>query len=334
MIADESQRIKNHRAKQSRFTHILGANVRYRLLLTGTPVTQSPLDFWSQYRYLDPTILPRSYYAFRNTYAVMGGYEGKQVVGYQNLDRLTSRVHSIAYRITKEQALDLPETINQERYVRLPPRVMREYKRMVAEDIALIEGGSVTSNNLLTRLLRLSQITGGHITTDNGEAHQVHDEKLKELMDIIDDTAGKVVVFARFTAEIKAIRSALEEKGIGYGLIDGSVGHSKRGAEVRRFQEDEGCRVFIAQLQAAGLGITLTAASTAVFYSLNYSFADYDQCRARIHRIGQHYPCTYIHLIAEDTVDEKVLEILNKKGSLARLVVDEWRTLLKGERNL
>lgn len=330
IIADESQKIKNRKAKQSRFMHFLGRMARYKMILTGTPVTQGPLDFWSQYKFLDTSIFHRNYYAFRNKYAVMGGYENKQVVGYRHLDELTRRAHSIAYRVTKEQALDLPEKIFQDRYCRLPEKAMREYKRMVREDLALIENGKITAQNVLTRMLRLSQITGGHVTTEDGTHYKLHDAKVNELMDILEETK-KCVVFVRFVHEIKGIIERLEDAEIDYEAIWGDVPYWRREEAIQRFQTDSDCRVMIAQMQVAGLGITLTAASTAVFYSLSYSYADYEQCCARIHRIGQHYPCNYIHLIAENTVDERILDIVKRKGSMAQLVVDDWKKLLKGE---
>jgi len=329
IICDESQRIKNPFTRQSKYLHALARRARYRYILTGTPVTQGPLDFWSQYRFLAPNILPFSYYAFRNRYAVMGGWENKQVVGYRNLGELTQRVHSIAYRVTKADALDLPPQVFQERYCEMPPYAKGIYKRLAREDMALIEGGQISASNVLTRLLRYSQLTGGHVTTDEGDTKRVHDAKLDTLFEVIDETAGKLVVFCRFIPEIRAILERLDKEGIPREAIWGEVTSRERAEAIERFQTDPERKVFVAQLQAAGLGITLTAASTAVFYSLNYSYADYEQCCARIHRIGQDQKCTYIHLIAEGTIDEDVLDILKRKGSMANLVVDEWKKLLK-----
>jgi len=191
----------------------------------------------------------------------------------------------------------------------------------------------VTTRNILTRLLRLQQVTGGFIRDDEGHTvEQVSDSKLLALEDVIDDIldAGKkVVVFARFIPEIDAICRKLERKGLQGAVITGAV--KNRAEQVRRFQEEADCRVFIAQIQTAGLGITLTAADTAVFYSLDFNYANYSQARARIHRIGQRNNCLYIHLVAKNTIDEQILRALQRKEDIAKTLVDNWKTLFAKE---
>lgn len=330
IICDESQRIKTPGAKQSKVMHRLGRKAKYRLILSGTPVTQGPLDFFSQYKFLEPSIFGNSYYAFRARYAVMGGYERKQVVGYNNLPELIRKAHSIAFRVTKEEALDLPPFTDQVMYCELERKAMNIYAQLKKESVAELSSEKVlTATNVLSRLLRLSQLTGGFLGDGEGGIEQVSKAKLNLLEETLDDlvvgTGKKIIIFARFLPEIAAIRKLLEAKGIDYEWIAGEVKMEERGEAVRRFQEDEGCKVFVAQIQTAGLGITLTAADTAIFYSLDYSFANYDQARARLHRIGQRNAVTYIHLIARGTVDEKILEALKNKRDVATEVVDNWR---------
>jgi SNF2 family DNA or RNA helicase len=329
IICDESQRIKTPGAKQSKAMHRLGRIAKYRLILTGTPVTQGPLDFFSQYKFLDPGIFGNSYYAFRGRYAVMGGYENRQVVGYKNLPELIRKAHSIAFRVTKEEALDLPPFVNQVLYCELERKAMSIYTQLKKESVAELSSEKVlTATNVLSRLLRLSQITGGYLGDGEGGIEQVSKAKMKLLEETLNDLLGvgkKVIIFARFLPEITAIRKLLEKKGIDYEWIAGEVKMEDRGEAVRRFQEEPSCKVFVAQIQTAGLGITLTAADTAIFYSLDYSFANYDQARARLHRIGQRNSVTYIHLVARGTVDEKVLKALQKKKNVANEVVDNWR---------
>jgi SNF2 family DNA or RNA helicase len=337
IICDESQRIKTPSARQSKAMHQLGRLTKYRLILTGTPVTQGPLDFFSQYKFLDPSIFGNSYYAFRARYAIMGGYEKRQVVGYQNLPELIRKAHSIAFRVTKAEALDLPEQIDQLRYCELEPKAAKLYWQLAKQSIAeLSEEKVITAANVLARLLRLSQVAGGFLGDGEGGVQQVSTAKLDLLDEVLGDLldAGKkVVIFARFLPEIAAIRKKLDGKKAGYAWITGEVKQEQRGEEVRRFQEDPDCRVFLAQIQTAGLGITLHAADTAIFYSLDYSFANYDQARARIHRIGQRNACTYIHLVAQGTVDEKVLAALQAKKSVADEVVDNWQKYFRKEDN-
>lgn len=181
--------------------------------------------------------------------------------------------------------------------------------------------------NVLTKLLRLSQLTGGFIGSDESSvAEQVSTAKLDVLEDIIDSAIEenrKLVVIARFVPELDAICAMLEKKRVNYSLIKGGV--KDRDEQVARFQNDPDVPVFVGQIATAGLGLTLTAASTMVFYSLDYSMSNFEQCKARIHRAGQRMPCTYIYLAAQGTVDEKVLKALKNKANLAKTLVDDYR---------
>jgi len=324
IVADESQRIKTPSAQQSKAMHRLGRLARYRLILTGTPITQGPLDLFSQYKFLDPAIFGNSYYAFRARHAILGGYSGREVVAYQRLPELIRKAHSIAFRVTKKEALDLPEQVDQVLYCNLESKTVQLYRQLQRESVArLSEERVVTAANVLARLLRLSQITGGFL-----DGTSVSKAKLALLEETLNDllAAGKkVVVFARFLPEIAAIRKLLERKKVGYAWITGEVKMEDRGEEVKRFQEDPDCRVFVAQIQTAGLGITLTVADTAVFYSLDYSYANLDQAKARLHRISQKNAVTYLHLLAQGTVDEKVMRVLRDKKNVADEIVDNWR---------
>lgn len=333
IVCDESSKIKNPQAKQSKALHRLGKKSKHNIILTGTPVTNNPLDFFSQYKFLDEDIFGGSYYSFRAKYAVMGGYGNYQVIGYKNLQELTEKAHSVAFRITKKEALDLPEQVDVTRYVELEPTTRRIYNNLEKESYAELNNGEIVAPNVLTKLLRLSQVTGGYIKDEfTGMAEEVSSVKIYALEEIVDeciDANKKLVVFARFIPEIDAIARMLRKKKIEYALIRGDV--KDRAGEVDKFQSNPNVKVFIGQLQTTGMGLTLTAADTAVFYSLSYNFADYEQAKARIHRIGQKNNCTYIHLIAKNTIDEKVIDALSKKKNIADLVVDNWRSLFNKE---
>src|SRR5690606_22866094 len=228
IIADESHRIKTPGAQQSKAMGRLGQVAAYRLMLTGTPVTQNPLDLWSQYRFLDPTIFPRSFYAFRARYAVMGGYQNYQVVGFKNLDELVEKAHKIAFRITRAECLDLPPEIPQNVPVTLGSRARTVYREIEEQALAMLDGGAVSTPNILTQLLRLQQVTGGHVNTDTGATVQVGTEKLEACMDLVEDLlshdARKVVIFCRLIPEIKAILSACQKAGI---AAEGLYGETK-----------------------------------------------------------------------------------------------------------
>ena len=332
IVCDESSKIKTPSASQSKALHRLGRLSKYNIILTGTPITGSPLDIFSQYKFLDDSIFGTSFYLFRNRYAILGGYQNRMIVGYRHLDELVEKVHSIAFRIKIEDAVDLPPFIDETRAITLEPKAQSLYRMLEQDCYAELANGEVTARNVLTQLLRLAQCTGGFIRDDvKGDAQQVSGAKLDALEDIIDtclDEEKKVVVFARFVPEIEAIAAILKKKKIGYALIYGAT--TDRADQVKKFQEDPKVKVFIGQLQTTGMGLTLTAANVAVFYSLDFSYANYEQSRARIHRIGQKQKCLYIHLVGKGTVDEKILNALKHKGDIAKIMVDDWRSLLNG----
>lgn len=334
IVCDESQRIKNPSAAQSKALHKLGDAAPFRMILSGTPVQNNAVDLYSQYRFLDPAVYGANFYAFKNRYCIMGGYGQHQIVGYRNMDELVEKEHSVAYRVTKEECLDLPQQTFINRYVQFTDAEQAIYEQLRKSSFLELETGeSVTATTILTMYLRLMQLTGGFLTADEStRPKQVNTAKLDALADIVDDyvvDAGKkLVIFARFRAEIAAIENLLRLRKIQYGSIYGDVPMEERGKIVEDFQANPDTKVFVAQIQTAGLGITLHAASTAVFYSYDYNYANYAQALARIHRIGQHLPVTYIHLVVDGSIDEKILAALENKEDMAKTVVDSWREVL------
>ena len=332
IVCDESSKIKNPQAKCSKALHRLGKNSEYNLILTGTPITNSPLDFFSQYKFLDEGIFGSSFYGFRGKYAILGGYQNHQIVGYKKLAELVQKAHSVAYRIRIDEAVELPEFIDEIRPVVLEKKAQQVYDGIDKDSFAELMGGEVTARNVLTRLLRLSQCTGGFIRDDNnGIVEEISRAKLEALEDIIDECMEqdkKVVVFARFVPEIDSIAKMLEKRNIGYSLIKGDV--TDRAEQVQQFQTDPNIKVFIGQLQTTGMGLTLTAGTVAVYYSLDFSYANYEQSRARIRRIGQTKRGVYIHLVCKDTIDEKVMAALKQKADVSKLLVDDYKKLIGG----
>lgn len=328
IICDEAHKIKEARTAQSKCLHKLGDAAKYKLLLTGTVITNKELDVFSQYRFLNRNIYGSSFYQFRNRYFDMVGY-GNHIPRFKSYmrDDFLRRLHSIAFRVTKEECLDLPDVIEEVRTVDLEPKAMKMYQELERESYTELDGGEVSAVNVLTKLLRLSQLTGGHLTDDEGDSNVVSTAKLSALEDIVDTAVSedkKIVVMARFVPELNDIQEMLDKKGIGYACVRGGV--KDRAEEIRRFQEDPDCKVFIGQIAAAGLGITLTAASTMVFFSLDYSMSNFEQAKARIHRVSQKNDCLYIYLVAKGTVDRKVLKALRNKVDLAKMLVDDYRT--------
>lgn len=328
IVCDEGHKIKTHNIAASKAMHRLAAKAKYRLLLTGTVITNKPIDVFSQYKFCDPAIYGNSFYQFRNRYFDMVGFGGYTPVMKRSMEgEFTERLHSIAFRATKAECLDLPEFTDIVQRIDLEPQAMRIYRQLVRDSYAELAEGSVTVTNVLSQLLRLSQLTGGYVGNDDaGGVTQVSTAKLDALADLVDGAVAdgrKIVVIARFVPEIHAIGKMLEKKKIRYAQISGEI--RDRDEQIAAFQDDPEVPVFIGQIATAGLGITLTAASLMVFYSLDYSMSNYEQTRARIHRVGQKNECTYIHLVARGTVDEKALKALHDKANLAKSLVDDYR---------
>lgn len=339
IICDESQRIKTHDSEQSKAMHRLGDKARYKMILSGTPVQNEAVDIFSQYRFLDSTVFGQNFYTFRNRYAVMGGFNRKQIVAYRDLDQLIQKEHSIAYRVTKDEALDLPEQTFENRYITMSPKERQIYDRIRRDSFAELQnGGTITATTVLTKLLRLQQFTGGFLVEDDATKPQmVSRGKLDALSDILQDYVvegkKKLVIFARFLPEVHEIEKLTEKMLKKHGMkavsIYGEIKKELRGNIVQQFQTDPSTMVFIGQIDTAGTGITLTAADTCVYYSVNFNYATYSQSLSRIHRIGQRNCCNYIHLVVENSIDSQVLEALSKKEDLAKTVVDNWQNYFK-----
>ena len=340
IICDESQRIKTHDSEQSKAMHRLGDKARYKMILSGTPVQNEAVDIWSQYRFLDSSIFGLNFYTFRNRYAIMGGFNRKQIVAYRDLDQLIQKEHSIAYRVTKDEALDLPEQTFENRYITMSAKERNTYEKIRRDSFAeLSDGGTITATTVLTKLLRMQQFTGGFLVEDEATKPQlVSRGKLDALSDILKDYVvegkKKLVIFARFLPEVHEIErlteSILKPNGMKAVAIYGEIKKEDRGDIVQQFQTDPSTMVFIGQIDTAGTGITLTAADTCVYYSVNFNYATYSQSLSRIHRIGQKNHCTYIHLVVENSIDSQVLASLTKKEDLAKTVVDTWRDYFIG----
>ena len=337
VICDESQRIKCHTAKQSKFAHKLAKVAPYRLILSGTPLQNSPLDFFSQYLFLDRSVFGSKWYGFRERYSVQKtGYnsftrrEFKQVVGYRNLEELTEKVHGIALRV-ENGVIDLPAELPPVmRYAKLTPAERKVYDELRDESIAELESGdTVVVANALSKILRLQQVTSGFTVNDEGEEVNVGHAKADAFAELVDDVVveqgEKLVVFFRFIKDMEAIEKVLKEKGIGYVTLYGGTKQAERKESVEAFASDPDVQVFVGQLQASGTGIDglQTSCHTACFYSNSYNAADYEQAKARINRSGQKKSCVFIHLVCEDTVDEKILGALKEKKNLSELVVNQ-----------
>jgi SNF2 family DNA or RNA helicase len=334
MIIDESTTIKNPQAKRTKNILSLAKETKYRRIMTGSPVTQSPMDLWAQMDFLDPEILgQQSYYAFRTRYAVVitanaagGTHKYQKIVKFKNLAQLGQLVSPHSYRILKKDCLDLPEKTFIKRSIDLTEEQEHAYKDMKANAMTMLKGQSLTAVNVLTQLIRLHQITCGHMKTDAGDVLNLQNNRVEELMQILGETSGKVIIWANYIHDILNIEKEIKKE---YGETSYCTYYGATKAEDRQrciydFQNKKNdCRFFIGNTQTGGYGITLTAASTVIYYSNNYDLEKRIQSEDRAHRIGQVNPVLYIDLVAKGTVDEKIIKSLRNKVNIAKEISGE-----------
>jgi len=336
VVLDESHRIKSPGSKVSLYCQKLGRAVPYRLCLTGTPAHNSPLDIYAQYRFLDPGIFGTNFARFKERYAVLGGYTGKEVVSFKNLDDLQRRMYMIAYRVRTEDVIDLPPEIDEERRFDLSKDAGELYERLFEEFVVDVKGGMVTADNALTRLLRLQQITSGFLPAQDPDdplapATTVRVDTGKEelLEDVLTDIPPHepVVVFYRFDHDARVIEAVCRHIGRPFYEVSGK---RKQILEWKQEQVGEGrpAGVVAVQVRAGEAGIDLSRACYCIYYSLGFSLGDYHQSRRRVNRPGQTRSVRYYHLIANGTVDERVYRLLKNKQSVVQALIDE----IRGER--
>jgi SNF2 family DNA or RNA helicase len=315
LVVDEAHRAKAPGGKLSRFLAELGLRCPRRLALTGTPMPHSPLDVYAQCRAIDRSVFGTSFARFRARYALMGGFQGHQVIGYQHLDELARRFATVAHQARKADVLDLPPEVRAERTCSLGPEARRIYDALAEEFYAEVERGEVTVSNALVKLLRLAQITGGTIRLDDGTLRGVSQAKEDLLEDVLEDVSEPVVVFARFVSDLDAIARVSERLGRVYGEVSG------RRKDLDEARYPASVSVLGVQIQAGGVGVDLTRAAVGIFYSCGYSLGEYLQACARLHRPGQDRSVTLLHLIAEDTIDRQVYEALARREQVVETIL-------------
>ena len=331
MAIDESTTIKNPGAKRTKNILKLSKDAKYRRIMTGSPVTKNPLDLYSQCEFLSPWLLDfTSYYAFRNRYAEMKtlhlhGRSVQVVDKFKNLGELSDQLKGFSYRVLKEDCLDLPDKIYMKRNIKLSPDQAKLYLQMKETALANLNGKQVTTVNALTQLMRLHQITCGHFTADDGTTQLIANNRIDELMNVLEETEGKAIIWAHYQYDIHAIiKNIVKEYGPG-SVVDyyGLTPQDERQPNIKKFQDDPRCRFMIGTPSTGGYGITLTAANTVIYYSNGYDLEKRLQSEDRAHRIGQQKSVTYVDLICDETVDEKIVEALRKKINIASEVLGE-----------
>ena len=332
IAVDESTTIKTPKAARTRNIISIANLAKYRRILTGSPITKSPLDLYTQCKFLNEDLLGfSSYYSFQNRYACMvdrwfGGRKVSVIKSYQRLDELSKSIEPFSYRVLKEDCLDLPDKIYIKREVELTEEQLKLYQSMKLVAMAALKGKVVKAPHVLTQMMRLHQITCGHVMTESGEIVDIENNRLKELMNILEEVEGKVIIWSHYTHDIRKVSAELKKIYGENSVVEyyGKTESETRQKSIDKFQDPQSpVRFFIGNPQTGGYGITLTAANTVIYYSNGYDLEKRLQSEDRAHRIGQKKSVTYIDLIAEKTVDEKIVKALRKKINIASEVLGE-----------
>jgi len=332
MAVDESTTIKNPGAKRTKSIVGLGKYAKYRRILTGSPITKSPLDLYKQCEFLDEYLLDHSsYYTFRTRYAVMrqANFNGRSVeivVGYKNLGELSDKIKPFSYRVLKDDCLDLPKKTFMKRIITLTSEQEKVYKQMKEMALAQLNGKLLTTANALSQLMRLHQITCGHFKANDGSTQAIKNNRLTELMGVLEEIEGKAVIWAHYQFDVKTIVNSIEQTYGKNSVVTyyGLTPDKERQDNLKQFQNPtSSVRFIVGTPQTGGYGITLTAASTMIYYSNGYDLEKRQQSEARIDRIGQENPMTYIDILCEDTVDERIVKALRKKINIATEIMGE-----------
>ena len=331
LAVDESTTIKNPKAKRTKALVALGKAASYRRILTGSPVTKSPMDLYAQCGFMDKALLGfESFYSFQGRYAItrtqrMGGHSFQQIVGYRNLDELSAKLEKFSYRVTKDEALDLPDKIYTVRHVSLTDDQIKHYMSLKNAAIALLDDGDlVSAPAVMTQLLRLQQVLCGHLMTDDGDLVEFKTRRIDALLETIEEMSGGVIIWSRFRYDIRNIEAALkkaygEDSTVNYY---GDTSDSDRELAIKRFQ-DQDARFFVGNPQTAGKGLTLNAASNVIYYANDFNLESRVQSEDRCHRIGQKNTVTYVDFVSKGTVDEHIVKTLRAKIDLSAKTLGE-----------
>ena len=332
MVAiDEATTIKTPTSNRTKNILSLSKHCKYRRILTGSPVTKSPLDLYSQCQFLDPWLLDQqSYYTFKARYSIckkiqVNGRQVEIVVGYRNLGELSEKIKSFSKRILKEDCLDLPEKSYVKHYVELTKEQQKVYQQMKKEAIAFLDGKMQSSATVMTQLMRLHQITCGHFTADDGTIKDLPCSRLGELMSILENVEGKTIIWSHYTHDVRRIIKEIKKVYGDDSVVDyyGATDTDSRSKNIKKFQTDDKCRFFVGTTHTGGYGITLTAGSNMIYFSNGYDLEKRQQSEARIDRIGQTKKMTYIDIMSQDTIDERIVKALRNKVNIANKIMDE-----------
>lgn len=335
MILDESHRVKNKKAARTKAAIFIGSKVKYKLILSGTAIGKCITEIWSQFKFLHNSIFGTNYTQFKERYLKMGGYMGYKVVGYQNYEEFVDKMHSISFRVTKDECLDLPPVTYQHLYIPPDARTKKFYKQMEEKLYFEIDEDEVSVDREATKQMKLRQMSGGTVKSDEGDILHISNQKLATLKEFMEERVDdKTVIFFSFTQEIVLAEKMCKELGIKSLTLQGSTPDSEREVFEDRFQEDKSIGAALIQIATGAEGMTLHAANVAIFYSPAFSYIGYSQAKDRINRIGQLRKMTILFLIMEKTVDERVVSVLECNRQLTDDIFEKRRNYTIGDKTM
>ena len=333
VVIDESHKIKNPSAKRTKFLISLSDRMTYKRILTGTPIGNGVHDIYSQFKFLDEKIIGlSSFYAFKSKYCMMGGYEGRQIVGYRDIQDLQEKIKNNSMRVLKSECLDLPERIWQKTFFDLTTEQLTLYKEVKNESIALFnmikgneERDPIIIENAMTKVTKMRQIASGYFyDTQNKECIEIvpfdKNPKLLRLKELSEEIIGKIIIWTVFTKDIELILKLFGNQAVRY---DGKVSQDDREINKIAFQQDENIRFFVANISAGSEGLTLNSASNVIYYNNDYSLLKRSQSEARNHRIGSKQTVVYNDLIGNKTLDNKIIKCLRNKQGIADMILQD-----------
>ncbi len=329
LVIDESQKIKNHSAKRTKFLIKMGLLAKYRRICTGTPVTRGVEDIYSQFMFLNPNIIGiSSYYAFKTKYCIMGGYEMKQITGYKRIEELQDKISSHSMRRLKKDCLDLPDKIYQKEYYDMTETQMSLYNSVKNKGMLLLTkdiNDAIIYKEVMTKLTKMQQIASGYVIDTEQKniitlVEPKNNPKLNKLKDLLTNIEGKVIIWTKYVADVNLIMKALGNEAVRY---DGQISSEEKETNKNLFKTSKHVKYFVANLQSGSTGLTLTEASTNIYYSNSYNLEDRLQSEDRTHRIGTKNNVLYIDLICNKTNDNKIIRMLRSKKKISDMVLKD-----------
>jgi SNF2 family DNA or RNA helicase len=355
-FVDESSRMKNHKSRTAEVLQELRPYFKWRLIGTGTPAPNNETEYFSQLDFIRPGILGPSFYRFRNLFFVLADQNGRRAPDIGRISRgAMAEIHKRGFQYTfieskreefmqaiasvchwrkKKDCLDLPDMVDEVRSVVLSPVLLQKYEAMARTLVAEIKGEAIVAPYAMTKLMKLREMISGFVMTETGEELEIEDKrnpKIRELFNTLDEIGPKpVIIWIHFDWEARKVKKELErrycradsEYFIGENQVKTLCGRTKDKEDSIRSFKNGSARYLVAHPASAGHGLTFTNCSEEIFFSLSYSLEQYEQCKGRTHRKGQVNKCTYIHLIARGTIDEKIYQVLQKKATDLELVSD------------